>query len=67
LTLTVPVLQNCGSVFVLALGAGKIQALRRVWDIHGDLRETPARLVRGCRGSITWLVDRAAAGLTPNE
>jgi len=67
LTLTVPAIQHGRSVFVLALGAGKIQALRRVWDIQGDLHETPARLVRGCRGSITWLVDRAAAGLTANE
>jgi 6-phosphogluconolactonase len=62
MTLTAPVLENARHVFVLAVGAGKRDALRRVWQKDGDLHATPARVLRNCRGSLTWLVDAAAAG-----
>jgi 6-phosphogluconolactonase len=64
MTLTAPVLQSSQHVFVLAVGHTKNQPLLRVWDIQGNVRDTPARIVRDCRGAVTWLVDRAAAGLT---
>jgi 6-phosphogluconolactonase len=60
LTLTRPVLQHAAHVFVLAAGSAKRAALERVWAPSGDLRETPARLVLACRGSVTWIVDEAA-------
>jgi 6-phosphogluconolactonase len=63
LTLTVPAIEHVKHVFVLAVGAGKRRALERVWSSHGDIHETPARVVRGCRGAVTWLIDKAAGGL----
>jgi 6-phosphogluconolactonase len=46
-------------VLVLVSGAGKAEALRRVFAPQGDVQQTPARLVRGA----TWFVDRRAAAL----
>lgn len=63
LTLTVPVLENARATVLLVLGAGKNAALERVWAVNGTLSETPARVVRGFRGSVTWVIDRAAGGM----
>jgi 6-phosphogluconolactonase len=63
MTLTAPTIEHARHVFVVAVGAGKQPALDRVWSSQGDIHETPARLVRGCRGSVTWLIDKAAGGL----
>lgn len=60
LTLTVPVIQHAREVLVLAVGASKQSALRRVSDDHGDVHTTPARIIRGCLGKVVWLVDAAA-------
>lgn len=63
MTLTVPAIEHVKHVFVLAVGAGKRDALERIWSSQGDIHETPARVVRGCRGAVTWLIDKAAGGL----
>jgi 6-phosphogluconolactonase len=63
LTLTAPVIEHARNVFILAVGAAKQPALERVWAVRGELHETPARLVRHCRGAVTWLIDKAAGGL----
>lgn len=63
LTLTVPVLENARATVVIAVGANKNPALERVWAANGEVDETPARVVRGFRGSITWVIDRAAGGM----
>ena len=63
LTLTSPVLESARATVVIVLGASKHPALERVWAASGDLRETPARVIRGCRGSVTWVIDRAAGGM----
>jgi 6-phosphogluconolactonase len=60
LTLTPPVLEHAHNVFVLAIGSGKRLALERAWATAGSVHETPARIIRGCRGSVTWLIDSAA-------
>jgi 6-phosphogluconolactonase len=62
LTLTVPVIQHAREVLVLAVGASKREALRRVGDDRGDVHATPARIIRGCLGKVVWLVDGAALG-----
>jgi 6-phosphogluconolactonase len=62
LTLTPPAIQHASNVFVLAIGSGKRAALDRVWATEGSIRETPARIIRDCRGSVTWVVDQAAGG-----
>jgi 6-phosphogluconolactonase len=63
LTVTPPVLEYARTVYVLATGASKRPALERVWSTQGDPHETPARTLLRCRGSIAWIIDRAAGGL----
>jgi len=63
LTLTVPVLEQARAAFVLAVGAKKTPALERVWAVTGSLTDTPARAIRGIRGSIMWVIDKAAGGM----
>jgi 6-phosphogluconolactonase len=60
MTLTAPVLEHARHVFVLAVGAGKREALYRTWSREGDLHATPSRVLRKCRGALTWIVDQAA-------
>jgi 6-phosphogluconolactonase len=63
LTVTSPVIEAAGAAIVLAVGKGKNGPLERAWLVAGSSRETPARVIRGVRGSITWIIDRAAGGL----
>jgi 6-phosphogluconolactonase len=62
LTLTATTIEHGRNLFILAVGAGKRPALERVWAAQGDVHATPARVVRGCRGAVTWLIDQAAGG-----
>jgi 6-phosphogluconolactonase len=63
LTLTPPAIEHARQLFILAVGAAKRPPLERVWAAQGNIHETPARVVRGCRGAVTWLIDKAAGGL----
>jgi 6-phosphogluconolactonase len=63
LTLTAPVIEQARGVFVLAVGAKKTNALERVWAVSGSLKDTPARVIRNARGSIHWIIDKAAGGM----
>jgi 6-phosphogluconolactonase len=63
ITLTSPALEHARQIFLIAVGSAKRDALERVWATQGDVHETPARVVRGCRGAVTWLIDKAAGGL----
>ncbi len=63
LTLTAPAIEQARAVFVLAVGAKKTAALERVWAVSGSLRDTPARVIRNVRGSIHWIIDKAAGGM----
>jgi 6-phosphogluconolactonase len=62
LTLTRRVIQQAGHVLVLVVGAATRPALARVWAREGDVHETPSRIIRDCKGAVTWIVDEAAAG-----
>ena len=64
LSLTVPVIEHAKAVFILATGAEKAPALERTWSIEGNIKDTPARLIRGVRGAVTWIIDCAAGGIT---
>jgi 6-phosphogluconolactonase len=67
LTLTVPVIQHARQVLVLAVGANKRDALRRVSEERGDVHATPARILRDCLGKVSWIVDgEAVSALAPN-
>jgi 6-phosphogluconolactonase len=61
LTLTRRAIEHARNVFVLAEGAGKKNALNRAWADEGDVHETPSRIVRECKGAVTWIVDETAA------
>jgi 6-phosphogluconolactonase len=63
LTVTTPVIEAIGAVFMLVAGKGKHDALQRAWSTSGSTAETPARLLRGVRGSLTWIIDKAAGGM----
>ena len=63
LTVTTPVIEASAAVFVLAVGASKQGPLERAWSASGTVEETPARVLRGVRGSLTWVIDRAAGGI----
>jgi 6-phosphogluconolactonase len=63
LTLTPPAIEHARQLLILAVGASKRPALERVWAAQGNVHDTPARVVRGCRGVVTWLIDKAAGGL----
>jgi 6-phosphogluconolactonase len=63
LTVTPPVIEASAAVFVLAVGAAKTAPLERAWSASGTVSETPARVLRGVRGSLTWMIDRAAGGI----
>ncbi len=63
LTLTVPVLENARASVMIVLGKSKHEPLERIWATSGDVKETPSRVIRGFRGSITWVIDRAAGGM----
>jgi 6-phosphogluconolactonase len=63
LTVTIPVIEAIGSAFLLVAGKGKHDALQRAWSTSGTTDETPARLLRGIRGSLTWIIDKAAGGM----
>jgi 6-phosphogluconolactonase len=64
LTLTVPVLENARASVIIVLGKSKHPALERIWSTNGNVDETPGRVIRNFRGSICWIIDRAAGGMT---
>lgn len=63
LTLGRAVLAEARSSYVLAFGKSKNGPLEKAWALGGDVSECPARITRTFKGSLTWLVDRAAGGI----
>ena len=63
LTLTPPVLRAARHVIFLVCGPDKASALQEVLKGPYDPQRLPAQLVRPEEGSLTWLVDEAAASL----
>ena len=63
LTVTVPVIEAGGAVFMLVVGEAKHAPLERAWSASGSTKDTPARVMRGVRGSLTWIIDKAAGGM----
>jgi 6-phosphogluconolactonase len=61
ITLTPPVLNDARHVIFLVAGADKADALHAVLEGPPDHARYPAQLVQPRDGSLTWLVDRAAA------
>ncbi len=63
MTLTVPAIEHARLALVVAVGKNKRGPLERVWQVNGDAHATPARVIRGVRGGIMWIIDKAAGGL----
>lgn len=61
LTITPTGLQACGVVVVMALGAGKAEALHRVMRGPFNPLEAPSQILRHSAERVVWLVDEAAA------
>jgi 6-phosphogluconolactonase len=62
LSLTLPALRGGGACAVLAAGAGKADAVARALADDGSLPVTlAAREIAKAGGTLTWLLDRAAA------
>ncbi len=68
-TLTLPVLNAARHVVFLATGKGKTEIVTRILAgvdaTEGDL--LPAQRVRPDDGTLTWIIDQAAAGEGPRE
>ena len=63
ITLTIPTINHAAHVIFMVTGAGKAKRLSEV--IHGprDPERLPAQMIQPVDGSLTWLVDKAAASL----
>ena len=61
ITLTPPVLNAAAQVVFLVLGAGKAPMLKRVLQGPARPDELPAQAIAPRDGTLTWLVDAAAA------
>jgi len=61
-TLTLPVLNHAAEVLFLASGRAKAGVVHAIIK-NGNPMRYPAGLVQPVRGSITWFIDRQAAGL----
>jgi 6-phosphogluconolactonase len=64
-TLTFPVLNAARAVVVLAAGADKAAAIDRAFAPTGSVADCPVRGVRPEQGTLTWLLDAAAAASIP--
>jgi len=62
ITVTFPVLNAGWEVLFLVAGANKAEAVRAVLTGPPPAEPLPARRVRPRRGTLTWLLDEAAAG-----
>jgi 6-phosphogluconolactonase len=62
LTLTYKLLNAAANVIFLVAGADKAATLRAVLRGPDDIAHLPSQGVRPAAGTLTWLVDQAAAG-----
>jgi 6-phosphogluconolactonase len=67
ITLTYPVLNAARHVLFLVAGASKAAAFRDVWEGRVGPDERPAAGVHPDSGTVTWLVDEAAARLVQSN
>lgn len=61
LTITPTGLRACGQIVIMALGAGKSEALHRVHRGPVDELNVPAQILKSCADRVTWLIDEPAA------
>ena len=61
ITMTAPFLNRSKAVLILASGAGKAQRLKEVLKGPRDPDRLPIQLIQPSDGTLTWLLDAAAA------
>ncbi len=61
LTITPTGLRTCGLIVVMALGAGKASALRRVMLGQEEWNAVPAKILATASDRVVWLIDELAA------
>ena len=61
LTVTAPVIEQIGVIYVLAVGKAKIEPLQRIGSETGTTAETPSRVLRLAKGKVVWVLDGVAA------
>jgi 6-phosphogluconolactonase len=61
-TLTAPVLNNAAQVTFLVIGEDKASVVEQVIDGPRNPEATPAQLIAPAHGTLTWILDSAAAG-----
>ena len=66
-TLTLPVINRARTVFFLASGKQKAAIVRKILASTQPSEDLPATLVRPDSGTITWILDAAAASQVPTE
>ena len=66
LTLTPPVLNAAREIVFVAGGAGKAETLRRVLEEPERHHDLPSQIIRPTDGTLTWLIDDAAAANLTN-
>ena len=68
ITLTVPVINAAAHILFLVSGDEKAEILGRVFQREAPDPDLPVSMIHPKRGSLTWMVDRAAAaGLTESK
>ncbi len=65
-TLTLPALNHATHILFLASGRAKAGVVHEVVE-DGNPKQYPAGLVQPAGGSVTWLIDREAAGLLDEQ
>lgn len=61
-SLTVPVLNNAAQITFLVVGEDKAAVVKQVIQGARDVESTPAQLISPRDGTLTWILDSAAAG-----
>lgn len=67
ITLTAPAINNAAAVAFLVAGTDKADALAQVLAGPRNPEEYPSQLIAPANGTLTWLVDQAAAAKLPAE
>ncbi|HYG73797.1 MAG TPA: 6-phosphogluconolactonase [Planctomycetota bacterium] len=62
ITITAPVIWNAANVIVMATGAEKAAPLAKVFSENEPADPPIARLLRKCKGQVTFFMDREAGG-----
>ena len=65
ITMTPRILNEARAIIFMASGFGKAQALKGV--LEDPASDYPARRIRPVSGTLTWMVDKAAASLISND